>query len=98
MGAFYHDEKCLEDSLIASSNKRKGSVLYVPTLTSFSIIFYTFICVASYAEWSKIQDPGHLGQKMENADCFFHSASPLAEKRSQPRNPMLVQIEGDVAE
>lgn len=53
------------------------------------------ICVAGYAEQSEMQDPSHLGHRMKNVNSFFffHLASPLA--RSQPRNGMLVQTEGD---
>lgn len=99
MGAFYHNEKYLENSLIASLNKKKGNVLYVPTLILFNIIFlYIHLC-------------GYLGRAEQNAGLW--SLGPkkwkmLAvfstwlhlwqEKRSQPKNLMLVQTEGHVAE
>ena len=55
--------KYLENSLIASSNKRKDSILYVPILFSLNFIFYMHIYIISYVEPSQMQDPGHLSQR-----------------------------------
>ena len=68
--------KYLENSLIASSNKRKDSILYVPILFSLNFIFYMHIYIISYVEPSQMQDPGHLSQrngKMLTVFCtWFH--------------------------
>ena len=44
----------------------------------------------------KIQVAG--AKEMENVNCFLHLVSPLAVKRSSPRNSMLVQTEGGAVE
>lgn len=63
----------LENSLIASSSKRKDSILHVPILSSSRFTIYTHICVAGYAEQSEMQDPGHLDQRMKTVfSIWFH--------------------------